>query len=396
MNLKRLMGRRKVQDVKISENDYSQSKTGMAYKVFRVINGKLYPPMVENPDGNDTPIGVWLEAEEGEFIEIEGVRKVLQRGVNKEDVRNRLANLDNLDEEARKKEIKTLKGKTLAYRPGWHLGDLPRAKQFDRIVGWEVVDEPIDKSLVAREIEKYYTFINSYAKEENVGLIFYVKDIDAYLQLTTDNTPYFPYDFVWAECDYIADIDYQEEAHQAGIGNKNVKYKLLPDVEFDDEGDEYHAISFSYKSSKEKGEEAKIIEFIITFNDDLSDLRVDGYPFADYENQYDSKDSVQQQVANYFLIDNMDLIKSIIESGSKSGKQDVRLFSHVKGDLKHLPTGGSYRYRTNPKPDTVPWVISGAIRVRRLIDDYEVNEILGGNAPERQGGDVTLKELGLK
>ena len=46
----------------ISTKDYSQSKTGKAYKVFRIKNGKLYPPMVANPGGVDTPVGVWLDA----------------------------------------------------------------------------------------------------------------------------------------------------------------------------------------------------------------------------------------------------------------------------------------------------------------------------------------------
>ena len=50
-------------DEKISDKDYSQSKTGKAYKVFRVKNGKLYPPMVYNAGNKDTPMGVWLDAE---------------------------------------------------------------------------------------------------------------------------------------------------------------------------------------------------------------------------------------------------------------------------------------------------------------------------------------------
>ena len=64
--------------------------------------------------------------------------------------------------------------------------------------------------------------------------------------------------------------------------------------------------------------------------------------------------------------------------------------------LKQIPVNGYYKYRTNPRPDTVPWVITGAIKVNKLLDDYDVNEILGGSAPQRQGGDKTLAELGLK
>ena len=74
----------------------------------------------------------------------------------------------------------------------------------------------------------------------------------------------------------------------------------------------------------------------------------------------------------------------------------MKIFTHISGDLKHLPTGGYYKYRTNPRPDTVPWVITGAIKVTKLLDDYDVQQILGSNAPERQGGNKTLDELGLK
>lgn len=293
MNLKKLMSRRRVQDVKLSEKDYSQSKTGIAYKVFKVIDGKLYPPMVKNPDGTDTPMGVWLEAESGEFIEIEGVKRVLQRKNNKENILERIANLDNLSPEERKKEVKKIKNATLAYRAGWHLGEEPRGKQFDRKFGWEVIDEPTDLSVVEKSVKTYSTFINTYAKKKNIGLIFYVQDIDAYIQVVNDNAPYFPYDFIWAECEYIADIDYQDEA-----------------------------MSYGY---------------------------------------------------------------------NKNGK-----FQHSKAGLPRVPENGSYRYRTNPKIDTVEWVITGAIKVNRLLDDFEVNKILGGNAPERQGGNLTLEEMGLR
>ena len=51
----------------LAPDDYNPKITGKAYKVFKVKNGKLYPPMVANPGGADTPIGVWLTADEGEF-----------------------------------------------------------------------------------------------------------------------------------------------------------------------------------------------------------------------------------------------------------------------------------------------------------------------------------------
>ena len=50
--------------------------------------------------------------------------------------------------------------------------------------------------------------------------------------------------------------------------------------------------------------------------------------------------------------------------------------------------------RTNPRPDTVPWVITGAMKVTKLLDDFDVKQICP-NAPDRQGGNKTLRELGF-
>lgn len=217
----------------LSPNENIPTKTGKAYKVFRVKNGKLYPPMVANQGGKDTPIGVWLDAEEGEFA-----------GLSK----------------TGRPQVKSTGSGNLAYRPGWHLGDIPRAKQFDRL---------------NKETGEYE----------------------------------FPKDFVWAECDYAMDIDYQPEADEQG-----------------------------YMRTK--------------------------------------KDE-QGNVTTY--------------RGDK--------YQHSLAGLKKLPTNRYYRYRTNPNPDTVPWVITGQMKVNRLLSDDEVNEILkqNGIAPiHRQGGDKTLKELGLQ
>ena len=37
-------------------------KTGIGYKVLYLKDGKLYPPMMETPNGEETPVGVWLDA----------------------------------------------------------------------------------------------------------------------------------------------------------------------------------------------------------------------------------------------------------------------------------------------------------------------------------------------
>lgn len=189
-------------------------KTGIGYKVFVVKKGKLYPPMV-NPTGKDTPVGVWLDAEDG-----------VRAGESK----------------TGRPQVKAGGpgtqggGGTLAYRPGWHLGEYPLATQFNRM------DEDGNKTL-------------------------------------------FPADFVWAEVEYANDFDYQKEAEAEGI--------------------------------------------------------------------------------------------------TASGN-----YQHSLAWLKKIPVDGSYRYRTNPNPETVPWIISGAMKVNRILRDDEVESILserGIAAPKRQG-----------
>lgn len=218
---------------KVSPEGYAPTKTGKAYKVFKVRNGKLYPPMVANAGGEDTPIGVWLDAEEGEFA-----------GLSK----------------TGRPQVKSTGSGNLAYRPGWHLGDVPRAPQFDRT------------NKETGELE-------------------------------------FPKDFVWAECDYAMDVDYQPESDEQGYMRTKV----------DDQGN-----ITTYRSDK---------------------------------------------------------------------------YQHSLAGLPKLPTNGYYKYRTNPRPDTVPWVITGQMRVNRLLSDDEVNKILQSKGIEpihRQGGDKTLAELGLR
>lgn len=135
-------------------------KTKIAYKVFCVKNGKLYPPMVANPDAQDTPVGVWLDAQEG-------VKATNPDGTP---VTNTLG---RFKVKAGGKGTKG-GGGTLAYRPGWHLGELPVADQF-------------------------------YTKNKKTG----VKE-------------QYP-NFVWAECEIAADIDYQAEAMSYGY-TKNGKF----------------------------------------------------------------------------------------------------------------------------------------------------------------------------
>lgn len=202
-------------------------KTGIAYKVFYEKNGKLYPPMVANPGGADTPVGVWLNADIG--------------------VSAPPSKTGRLQVKAGGKGTQGGSG-SLAFRPGWHLGDVPKATQFDRL----------NKATGQKEL--------------------------------------FPYDFVWAECEFAMDVDYQEEA-----------------------------MSYGY---------------------------------------------------------------------TENGK-----FRHSYAGLPRLPEDGYYRYRTNPNPDTVPWVITGAMKVNRILSRTEVDEILRekGVAPTKwqakDGHQMTPEEV---
>lgn len=198
-------------------------KIGVGYKVFVLKDGKLYPPMVANPDGAATPVGVWLDADAAPIAgESKTGRPQVKQGG---------------------KGTQGGSGK-LAYRPGWHLGVVPYAIQFNR------------------------------------------KDAEG-------NKTLFPKNFVFAEVEYAADVDYQEEARQEGI--------------------------------------------------------------------------------------------------NPSGK-----YQHSLAGLKHLPTDGYYMYRTNPNPETDPWVITGAMKVNRILTRAEQAELVknAGREPQQiQEGDIVTDDV---
>lgn len=198
-------------------------KKGVGYKVFVLKDGKLYPPMVANPNGAATPVGVWLDADAAPIAgESKTGRPQVKQGG---------------------KGTQGGSGK-LAYRPGWHLGVVPYAIQFNR------------------------------------------KDAEG-------NKTLFPKNFVFAEVEYAADVDYQEEARQEGI--------------------------------------------------------------------------------------------------NPSGK-----YQHSLAGLKHLPTDGYYMYRTNPNPETDHWVITGAMKVNRILTRAEQAELVknAGREPQQiQDGDIVTDDV---
>lgn len=146
--------------------------TIIAYKAFYARDGKLYPPMVSNNTneedkqavskassktmkGLETPVGVWLDADVGGIAVDEYGVPVRTKTTGRLQVKNDKG------------------GGTLAFRPGWHLGEWPDASQFN-------VKDPVTGEL---------------------------KSV-------------MPNDLVFAECEIAADVDYQLQAFEYGISEK--------------------------------------------------------------------------------------------------------------------------------------------------------------------------------
>lgn len=193
-------------DVKYQDGEFKiPKKTAIAYKVFYLKDGKLYPPVIANTDAKPTPIGVWLPASSPNIV-----------GYTLKDHRPQVMSGG-----------KGTRGQSLgalAFRPGWHMGEIPYAEQFLK-------------------------------------------------RKTINGIPVWDKNLVWAEVEYSNDIDYQDKA-----------------------------MSYGY---------------------------------------------------------------------SPNGK-----FRHSYAGLPAIPKNGSYKYRTNPNPKTVPWVIAGAMKVNKVLSFEEVDKIL--------------------
>ena len=139
-------------------------KTKIGYKVFRVDKnhpGQLYPTKIANPGKFGTPVGVWLDADTGEIARNAD-------GSIKTNTKGRIAVKANSDNSG-----------TLAWRPGWHLGQMPEANQMN-------VENPADPR----------------SKDDK---ILYGLQHD---------------DYVFCECEFAADVDYQLEAFEYGTSQK--------------------------------------------------------------------------------------------------------------------------------------------------------------------------------
>lgn len=72
------------------------------------------------------------------------------------------------------------------------------------------------------------------------------------------------------------------------------------------------------------------------------------------------------------------------EEANQNGTNKNGVVVPVKAYLKRIPKGGFYFYQTNAKAK-VPWIITGAIKVNRILSNEEVEDICikGGIAPQK-------------
>lgn len=137
------------------------NKRAVGYKVFALINGELYPPVVANDGGLPTPMKKWLPCSCPPIV---GYTASEHRPQVKTGGKGTARNLGNL-----------------SFRPGWHLGMIPFAKQF-------------------------------------------CKKLNNKESLMIDGRYVFPDDLVFARCYYQADNDLSDESYKNGL-TKNGKYQ---------------------------------------------------------------------------------------------------------------------------------------------------------------------------
>ena len=105
---------------------------GTGYKVFWLKDGKLYPPMVQNPDGKDTPVGEWLTAEVGkQAVPTKTGRPQVETGG----------------------EFAHANKGHVSLKPGFHISDLPEATQFNKTNPFTGKKELFPMELVWAEVE---------------------------------------------------------------------------------------------------------------------------------------------------------------------------------------------------------------------------------------------------
>ena len=65
-------------------------------------------------------------------------------------------------------------------------------------------------------------------------------------------------------------------------------------------------------------------------------------------------------------------------------------YQHSLAGLKRLPENGYYKYRTNPNPETDAWIITGSMKVNKILTKDEVDAIVtkAGREPQKTKNDV--------
>lgn len=60
---------------------------------------------------------------------------------------------------------------------------------------------------------------------------------------------------------------------------------------------------------------------------------------------------------------------------------------HSAGGINRIPVDGFYKYRTNPDPNSVEWIITGAIKVNKILTKAEVDRLVraAGKTPQKVG-----------
>lgn len=198
------------QDLEWQEGEFKEpQKKEVGYKVFALKNGKLYPPVVANQGGSDTPTDKWLPCQCPPIVGYTAAEHRPQVATGGKGTARNLGNL--------------------SFRPGWHLGLIPFAKQF------------------------CYKLNNRET-------------------LMVDGRYVFPDDFVFAECEYQADNDLSDECYQNGL--------------------------------------------------------------------------------------------------TKAGK-----YQHSRAGIPRIPKNSFYRYRTNVDPSTEDWIITGAVKINKILSRKEVDEL---------------------
>lgn len=86
------------------------------------------------------------------------------------------------------------------------------------------------------------------------------------------------------------------------------------------------------------------------------------------------------------------------EEANKNGTKEDGKFIPRDAFLKKIPENGYYRYKTNPKMFG-DWIISGKLKINRILSDKEVNEILTKNnlrIMPRQNGKFNTEKYGFE